>query len=108
MADIEFRYKGKKVVIRETHPDATLSVDGRRFSLHHHHPPEGPGLAMWMCSEATFGSPDIKEVARHVVDYLYLFEDPGRVRVDDAGKVIERDTPGGGGHGDHGGHGGGH
>ena len=44
MADMEFTYKGKKVVVREKHPGAIVSVDGREFSCHHHHPPRSaPG-----------------------------------------------------------------
>ena len=56
MADIEFVYKGKKVVIREEHPGAVVSADGREFICHHHHGEAGHGLAMWMCEEAYFAS----------------------------------------------------
>jgi hypothetical protein len=58
---------------------------------------------MWMCDEAYFGSPDIKELARHFADYGYMFDDPGRVIVNDAGEVISPGTSPAG-HGDHGGH----
>lgn len=96
MADIELSYKGKKIVIREQHPHAVVTVDGREFSCHHHHPPDEKGLAMWMCDEAYFMSPDLKELARHFADYGYMFDDPNRVRVDDSGAVIKtgpRPTP---------------
>ena len=104
MADIEFSYKGKKVVIREEHPGAVVSVDGREFSCHHHHPPGDKGLAMWMCDEAYFASPDLKELAKHFADYGYMFDDPNRVRVNDAGAVIKpgKSTPPEKGHGEHG------
>ncbi len=88
MADIEFSYKGKRIQIQDKHPRAIVSVDGREFSCHHHHPPEGHGLAMWMCDEAYFASPDVMELARHFADYGYMFDDPGRVPVNDAGEVV--------------------
>ena len=31
---------------------------------------------------------DIKELARHFADYGYMFDDPGRVVVNEAGEVI--------------------
>lgn len=90
MTDAAFDYKGKQIVIREQHPDAVVSVDGREFRCHHHHPKEDQGLAMWMCEEAYFASPDIRELARHFADYGYMFDDPGRVLVDESGEVVER------------------
>lgn len=107
MADVQFSYKGKQISISEKHPGAVVKVDLREFNCHHHHEAAGVGLAMWMCEEAYFASPDIRELARHFADYGYMFDDPGRVRVDNEGKVI---TAGGGGHGGggHGGHEGGH
>jgi hypothetical protein len=89
MADTEFMYMGKKVVIREAHPDAVVSVDGREFHCHHHHGEEGGGLAMWMCDEAYFASPDLVQLARHFADYGYMFDSPGRVVVDDEGRVVD-------------------
>jgi hypothetical protein len=88
MSDTEFRYKGKNIVIREDHPNAVVSVEGREFVCHHHHS-EG-GLNMWMCAEAYFMTPDIKELARHFADYGYMFDDPGRVIVDETGKVVDK------------------
>ena len=90
MADQEFMYKGKSIVIRDEHPDAVVSVDGREFRCHHHQPEEGQGLAMWMCAEAYFASPDIRELARHFADYGYMFDDPGRIIVDADGEVVDR------------------
>jgi hypothetical protein len=87
----EFSYKGKKIVIEEDHPHAVVTVDGRAFTCHHHHLEEGKGLPMWMCVEAYFTSPDLKELARHFADYGYMFDDPNRVVVDDDGNVIKRD-----------------
>lgn len=114
MADIEFSYKGKRIVIGEGHPDVTVSVDGREFRCHHHEPEDDQGLAMWMCDEAYFASPDIRELARHFADYGYLFDSPGRVLVDEAGDVVavggrppEGEGDGGGEHGG-GNHGEGH
>ena len=97
MADQEFVYKGKSIVIRDEHPDAVVSVDGREFRCHHHHPEEDQGLAMWMCAEAYFASPDIRELARHFADYGYMFDDPGRIIVDADGEVV---APGSGSHGE--------
>ena len=44
---------------------------------------------MWMCEEAYFASPDIKELARHSADYGYMFDDPGPVVVNEAGEVAQ-------------------
>ena len=90
MADIEFMYKGKKIVIREAHPDAVVSVDGREFVCHHHHEEADQGLPMWMCEETYFASPDIRELARHFADYGYMFDDPGRIVVNEAGEVVRK------------------
>lgn len=91
MTDIEFMYKGKNIVIRQDHPHAVVSVDGREFRCHHHHPEnDQAGLSMWMCDEAYFASPDIRELARHFADYGYMFDDPGRVVVNDEGDVVEK------------------
>jgi hypothetical protein len=88
MNSTEFTYKGKKIVIREEHPNAIVSVDGREFGCHHHHTENT--LAMWMCDEAYFASPDIKELARHFADYGYMFDDPSRVVVDNDGNVVKK------------------
>lgn len=89
MSDTEFMYMGKKVTIREEHPNAVVSVDGREFHCHHMHSEEGAGLAMWMCDEGYFASPDLNEMARHFADYGYMFDAPGRVVVNDDGKVVD-------------------
>jgi hypothetical protein len=88
MAAREFMYKGKTITISEGHPDAVITVDGREFACHHHHP-EGDGLSMWMCDEAYFASPDIEELARHFADYGYMFDHPGRIVVDASGDVVK-------------------
>jgi hypothetical protein len=90
MTKIEFTYKGKRIAIRDEHPNAVVQVEGRGFTCHHHHEKDGKGLAMWMCVESYFASPDIRELARHFVDYAYLFDAEWCVRVDDDGNVIER------------------
>jgi hypothetical protein len=90
MGDIEFMYMGKQIAIHEEHPNAVISVDGREFHCHHHQPEEdSPGLAMWMCDEAYFASPDIRELAKHFADYGYMFDDPGRIVVNEAGEVVD-------------------
>jgi hypothetical protein len=98
MPDQEFMYKGKQISIREEHPKAVVSVDGREFHLHHHH--EEAGLDHWMCDEAYFASADIMEMARHFADYGYMYDDPNRVVVNNEGEVV---TPNGHNHhnGDH-------
>ena len=93
MPDMEFSYTGKKIVVKEAHPNATVSVDGRVFKCHHHHAPDDKGLAMWMCDEAYFMSADLKDLAKHFADYGYMFDDPTRVRVDDSGAVIGSGAP---------------
>lgn len=105
MSTTEFNYKGKKIVITDDHPHATVSVDGRKFACHHHH--EDEGLDMWMCEESYFGAPDIKELARHFADYGYMFDDPGRVVVNKDGEVVKaagKKQSGSGDHGSKGGH----
>jgi hypothetical protein len=90
MSETEFMYMGKQITIHEEHPHAVISVDGREFHCHHHHPEEGaPGLTMWMCDEAYFASPDIKELAKHFAEYGYMFDDPGRIVVNEAGEVVD-------------------
>lgn len=94
MKRTEFSYKGKTVVIEEDHPDAVVRVDSREFRCHHHHEEAKDEeakrrLPMWMCAESYFASPDIKELARHFVDYGYMFDDPGRVVVNDEGEVVK-------------------
>ncbi|WP_280267117.1 hypothetical protein [Nocardia wallacei] len=110
MSGTEFRYRGKTVVIREHHPHATISVDGREFTCHHHPGPGENGFAMWMCDEAYFGAADIRELAWHFADYGYMFDDPDRVVVDSGGAVVRtgRTDPGGGNGNGHHGHAGGH
>lgn len=92
MSTREFMYKGKKIVVRDEHPNAVVSVDGREFACHHHHAESG--LNMWMCEEAYFASPDLDELARHFADYGYMFDDPGRVVVNAAGEVVKPGTEG--------------
>lgn len=87
--ETQFSYKGKQIKITETHPDAVISIAGRDFKCHHHH--GETGLPMWSCDEAYFMSPDIRELARHLADYGYMYNDPGRVVVGEDGKVV---TPG--------------
>lgn len=65
-------YKGKEVVIEQQGDNATIRVDDMAFECMLHHGP----LDMWHCREAYFSSPDIHEMARHFVDYLYIFKDP--------------------------------
>lgn len=92
MSDAEFMYMGKNITIREEHPNAVVSVDGREFHCHYHEGEDGVGLAMWVCDEAYFASPDLHELARHFADYGYMFDAPGRVAVNDAGEVIDHTT----------------
>ncbi|MFD0366273.1 hypothetical protein ACFQZZ_32970 [Nocardia sp. GCM10030253] len=105
MAASEFTYKGKAIVIREDHPHAVVSVDGREFACHHHHGAGERGLAMWMCDEAYFASPEVRVLAKHFADYGYMFDDPNRIVVDSNGVVVaaghaehDDDTEHGGGH----------
>lgn len=104
MPDVTFKYMGKAVVIRENHPDAVVSVDGRQYACHHHHAKDGKGLSMWMCNEAYFASPDIKDLARHFADYGYMFDDPDRCVVNEDGKLVPN-KKGGNSAGGHEGHG---
>jgi hypothetical protein len=95
--ETKFTYKGKQIKITETHPDAVISIDGREFRCHHHHGDNG--LAMWMCDEAYYMTPDIKELARHFADYGYMYDDPNRVVVNDGGEVMPSATEEGKGKG---------
>ena len=90
MKETKFDYKGKKIVIKQDDGHATVSVDGREFGCHFEEAKEKQGLSMWMCDEAYFTTPDLRELARHFADYGYMFDDPGRVVVDDDGKVVAK------------------
>jgi hypothetical protein len=98
MSDSDFMYMGKHITIHEDHPNAVVTVDGREFHCHHHHPEDGDGLDMWMCDEAYFSSPDLVGLAKHFADYGYMFDSPGRVVVNEAGEVVDhtmkRSSPG--------------
>ena len=78
MKETRFMYKGKEVTVQDNHPEGTVIVGKRKFKVSHHHM---GGLAMWMCDEAYFASPDLMELARHFVDYGYMFDAPGRIIV---------------------------
>jgi hypothetical protein len=72
MPDSVLPYKGFDVAIDYKDADhADLKIADRTFALTRH---EGP-LQPWMCDEAYFGSPDIEDVARHLVDYWYIYSD---------------------------------
>ena len=78
MKETRFKYKGVEVIVQDDHPNGTIIVGKRKFNVFHHH---AGGLAMWMCDEAYFATPDINELARHFVDYGYMFDAPGRIVV---------------------------
>jgi hypothetical protein len=89
MATTKLPYKGKEIVIEEEGDKATVTVDGKEFPCTRH-----PGtLSMWHCDDGYFASPELKEVAKHIVDYLYIFTDPN----------FAKPAPVEGGH-EHGGH----
>lgn len=79
MKETRFMYKGVEVIVQDDHPDGTVTVGKRKFKVSHHHTPSG--LQMWVCDEAYFTSPDLMELARHFVDYGYMFDAPGRIVV---------------------------
>lgn len=88
MSDTEFMYKGKRIAVREHHPHAMVSVDGRAFRCHYHRAEGGRGLDMWMCDEAYFASADIRFLARHFADYGYMFDNPDRIVVNSDGVLV--------------------
>ena len=90
MKETRFMYKGAEVIVQDNHPEGTVTVDKRKFKVSHHH--EG-GLGMWMCDEAYFASPDLMELARHFVDYGYMFDAPGRCAVRDEHSESGHDNP---------------
>ena len=72
MAVREFSYKGKNVKVDQ--PDdqhADVTIGRRKFSFEQH----GDPLPMWMCDESYFGSPDLDETIRHLIDYWYIVDD---------------------------------
>ena len=79
MTETRFMYKGIEVIVQDDHPNGTVIVGKRKFKVSHHHAESG--LSMWACDEAYFMSPDLKELAKHFVDYGYMFDAPGRVIV---------------------------
>lgn len=78
MKETRFKYRGADVIVQDDHPNGTVIVGKRKFKVSHHH---AGGLAMWMCEEAYFATPDLMELARHFVDYGYMFDSPGRIVV---------------------------
>lgn len=72
-----FPYKGQDITIHVRGDIAHVHVDKKVIPCMLH-----PGnLPMWMCNEAYFGTPDITELARHMADYHYMFNDPNRAPV---------------------------
>ena len=78
MKERKFRYKGIDVTIIEDPPQGIVYVGDRRFDLTYE---QMGGLPMWTSEEAFFATPDVMELARHFVDYIYLFDSPGRIIV---------------------------
>ena len=72
-----FPYKGQDITIHVRGDIAHVHVDKKVIPCMLH-----PGnLPMWMCNEAYFGTPDITELARHMADYHYMFNDPNRAPI---------------------------
>lgn len=97
MVDIEFSYKGVDVAIDftdEEHEHADITIEDRVFPATLH---QG-NLRMWACDEAYFVSPEITELAKHLIDYWYIITDPNTAPAEP-----HAHTPGhnGGGHDDH-------
>lgn len=78
MKERNFQYKGMDVTIQEDRPRGTVYVGDRKFELTYE---QMGGLPMWTSEEAFFATPDVMELARHFVDYIYLFDAPGRIIV---------------------------
>lgn len=75
MADIEFSYKGTDVAIDFTDEErehADIKIRDRTFPAALH---EGP-LRAWACNGAYFMSPEIRVLAKHLIDYWYIVSDP--------------------------------
>ena len=85
-------YKGKDITIdRKDDRNADVIIDGRVFPAVNH----GDQFDMWSCPGAFYMPTELTELARHIVDYWYIFTDPSTAPPDpDAGH-----GPGGGHHG---------
>lgn len=73
MATSILPYKGKHVEIERREDRATVRVDGIKFECALH---TGGPLGLWHCNHAYFATPDLRELARHFVDFLYVYQDP--------------------------------
>lgn len=66
-------YKGKDIAIEFPEEGrAEITIEDRTIPAFLH----GDQLKGWACENAYFMSPDIKELARHLVDYWYIITSP--------------------------------
>lgn len=88
----EFRYKGRSVSLDETDGKATVTVDGKyQFMCHLH---KG-NFDVWSCHAVYLCSPDLKGLAKHLVDNIDVLSSPNCAPQDGMTVV------GGGGHEGH-------
>lgn len=89
---MKLSYKGMDIALDfegEDHAEATIG--GRTFALMRH----GTPLPLWGCEEAYFMSEDVVDVVRHLVDYWYLLDDPGRAKFEGPRHGEIPEVPGG-------------
>jgi hypothetical protein len=72
MSTQEFSYKGKKVTIDQEEETATVKIDRKKFNFRLH---QG-NLPMWKCDAAYLMFPELKDAAKHLIDYWYIVTSP--------------------------------
>lgn len=66
-------YKGEEITLDQKAEDQVdVTIAGKTISCRRY----GGALPMWSCDHAYFSSPDLRELARHLVDYWYIITSP--------------------------------
>lgn len=73
MKSSKFSYKGMEITLDYQDDDhADIIIEGRKIPAVRH----GGNLPSWACPQAYFMTPELPELARHLVDYWYIFTSP--------------------------------
>ncbi len=98
MAVQQFSYKGRNVSIDEQDGKATVTVDNKvQFACHLH----TGNISLWSCHTVYFCTPDLRELAKHLVDNVDLLTSPdtapqeGMTLIGAGGSTGHQHDPGG-------------